>query len=148
MEQWLTRVWYENAAGAAWLQPLSWLYGAASAARRQAFRAGWLETHRVDRPVIIVGNLTVGGTGKTPLVAWLALALTARGWNVGIVSRGYGSHANGRRAVTDKSNWREVGDEPVLLQQATGCTVIVSPDRVAAARAAISAGADVIVCDD
>jgi tetraacyldisaccharide 4'-kinase len=148
MERWLTRVWYENAAGAALLQPLSWLYGAASAARRGAFRAGWLETHRVERPVIIVGNLTVGGTGKTPLVAWLAHALTAHGSRVGIVSRGYGSQADEPRVVTETSDWREVGDEPVLLQQATGCNVIVSPDRVAAARAAIAAGADVIVCDD
>src|SRR5687768_17423458 len=117
MERWLTRVWYENAAGAALLQPLSWLYGALSGARRLAFRAGWLQTHKVNRPVIIVGNLTAGGTGKTPLAAWLALALTARGRNVAIVSRGYGSQAKEPRAVTSVSDWREVGDEPVLLHQ-------------------------------
>ena len=156
MEQRLTKLWYGDAAGAAgfrplsWgLQPLSWLYSAVIGVRRSAYSRHWLATHRVGKPVIVVGNLTVGGTGKTPLVIWLARHLTGRGLKVGIVSRGYRSQAGeAPRLVSSASNWQDVGDEPLLLHRATGCITLIGRDRVAAARALVEQGVDVIVADD
>ncbi|MDB6090125.1 MAG: tetraacyldisaccharide 4-kinase [Gammaproteobacteria bacterium] len=149
MEQRLTKVWYRGTARPSLLQPLSWLYGAAVRARRGAYRHGWLRAHHVGKPVVVVGNLTVGGTGKTPLVIWLARHLTARGLKVGIVSRGYGSQSeNALRLVNERSSWREVGDEPLLLFRGTGCATMVARDRVAGARALVMAGVDVVIADD
>ena len=91
MEERLTKLWYRDDSGPSLLQPLSWLYGAIVRLRRRSFERGWRTTHRVGKPVIVVGNLTVGGTGKTPMVIWLARQLSASGLKVGIVSRGYGS---------------------------------------------------------
>jgi len=91
----------------------------------------------------------VGGTGKTPLVIWLARHLTERGLKVGIVSRGYGSQTGeAPRLVSGASNWQDVGDEPLLLHRATGCMTLIGRDRVAAARALVGQGVDVIVADD
>ena len=146
LERWVMRRWYGSGGG--WLEPLAFLYGRAIAMRERAYAAGWLKSVRVDRPVIVVGNLTVGGTGKTPLVGWIAERLAARGVSVAIVTRGYGRNATHVRAVMPDVNWREVGDEAVLLQRRSGCAVFVGADRVAAARAAISAGARVIIADD
>jgi len=96
----------------------------------------------------VVGNLTVGGTGKTPLVIWLAGELRARGLKVGIVSRGYGRRSRGPRRVRSDSPWEEVGDEPLLLSRRTGCAVAVGEDRLAAARLLVADGVDVILSDD
>jgi len=146
LERWATRMWYGGGGG--WLAPVASLYGAASALRMRAYASGWLRSVRVGRPVIVVGNLTVGGTGKTPLVAWIAARLRAAHIEVAIVMRGYGRKGAGVRAVDAGSDWREFGDEAALLHRRSGCPVIVGADRVAAARAAIAAGAQVIVCDD
>lgn len=148
MEKWLTRQWYDEGSGATFLQPLAWLYRAILCARQLMYRSGWLKSYRLERPVIVVGNITVGGTGKTPLVAWIAQLLTAQGFRVAIVSRGYGANASIPRAVTQGADWRQFGDEPVLLAHRTGCPVFVCADRVAAAREAIAAGAEVIISDD
>ena len=149
MEQRLTKLWYRDAAGPSWLQPLSWLYAAAIGLRRNAYARHWMTTYRVGKPVIVVGNITVGGTGKTPLVIWLARHLVERGLKVGIVSRGYGSQAGeSPRPVNAASNWQDVGDEPLLLYRATGCATLIGRDRVAAARALVEQGVDVIVADD
>lgn len=149
MEQRLTKLWYRADAGPSLLQPLSWLYHAAVLLRRNAFSRGWLTAHRVGRPVIVVGNLTVGGTGKTPLVIWLARQLASRGLKVGIVSRGYGSRGGEEpRLVSAESSWRDVGDEPLLLARRTGCVTIVGRNRVAAASVLVERHVDVIVADD
>ena len=148
MHQRLFKLWYEESHGAAVLQPLSWLYGGAVAARRVAYRRGWLRSQAVGKPVIVVGNLTVGGTGKTPLTIWLAQQLRLRGIEVGLVSRGYGRKQSGLRVVTSQSSWQEVGDEPLILHRRTGCMTHVSSDRVAAARSLIARGAEVILADD
>ena len=149
MEQRLTELWYRERARPSLLQPLAWLYGAAVGMRRRAYAAGWLRTHSVGKPVVVVGNLTVGGTGKTPLTIYLARALTARGLRVGIVSRGYGSrNGSGPRAVEPHSPWREVGDEPLIIARRTACPTVVGIDRVAAARSLVARGVDVIVADD
>ena len=149
MEQQLTKLWYRDDPGPSLLTPLSWLYGAAIRLRRSAYAQGWLRAHPVGKPVIVVGNLTVGGTGKTPLVIWLARHLTQRGFKVGIVSRGYGSRGGQQpRLVSEQSNWLDVGDEPLLLSRGTGCATMVGTDRVAAARALVAQHVDVIVADD
>src|ERR1700736_3581332 len=126
MEQWLTRLWYRESAGPSFLQPFSWLYGLVAWLRRHAYASGLLRTHRAGRPVIVVGNLTVGGTGKTPLVAWLAGQLSASGLRVVIVSRGFGRSKREPQVVHVESNWRDVGDEPMLLRQLTGCDTVVA----------------------
>ena len=149
MQQRLTRSWYDEQAGAApWLRGLSWIYAAVIRLRSRAYAAGWLSPERAGKPVVVVGNLTVGGTGKTPLVAWLAQRLTQLGLRVGIVSRGYGRSFDEPHLVEPDSSWREVGDEPLLLRRRTGCLTMVGRERVAAAKALVAHGVDVIVADD
>ncbi len=143
----LNRIWYDGAAGRSLLMPWSWVYGRIVAARRRAFASGRRRATRVGCPVIIVGNLSVGGTGKTPVVAWLAWQLSALGRKVGIASRGYGAAGEGG-PVDPADNWQIFGDEPVLLRRRTGVPVVVDADRVAAAQRLLELGADVIVCDD
>jgi tetraacyldisaccharide 4'-kinase len=144
----LFKLWYEEPPGVSVLQPLSWLYAAAVSVRREAFRRGWARSQGVGVPVIVVGNLTVGGTGKTPLTIWLAGQLRQRGYEVGLVSRGYGRRQRGMRLVSATSSWQEVGDEPLILHQRTGCMTLVASDRVAAAASLVARGAKVILADD
>jgi tetraacyldisaccharide 4'-kinase len=154
MQERLTRLWYgDGAESAPVLRCLSWVYAAVVRARSAAYAARWLSSQRVGKPVVVVGNLTVGGTGKTPLVAWLAQQLTRLGLRVGIVSRGYGGWPPRRsfdepHLVEPDSSWREVGDEPLLLRRRTGCLTMVGRERVAAAKALVAHGVDVIVADD
>ncbi|HEY0942686.1 MAG TPA: tetraacyldisaccharide 4'-kinase [Steroidobacter sp.] len=151
MDAFLQRVWYERRSQ--WfsllLLPLSWLFALVSGARRAAYRRGWLQSFRMTRPVLVVGNITVGGTGKTPMTIWLAEQLHARGLRVGIVLRGYGGRSTRWPCdVTNETSAEEAGDEAVLLAQRTGALIVAGPDRVAAARRAIERGAEVVVCDD
>jgi tetraacyldisaccharide 4'-kinase len=148
MEQRLTALWYREPAGFSVLAPLGWLYAGVMALRRLAYAAGVFKTHRAAKPVIVVGNLTVGGTGKTPLVAWLAQQLASTGLRVGIVSRGYGRSGAAPEQVHAESSWREVGDEPMLLESLTGCDVVVARDRFAGAQKLVALGVDVIIADD
>ncbi len=149
MQERLTRSWYDEEAGAApLLRAFSWIYGVAVQVRSKAYAARWLSSERVGRPVVVVGNLTVGGTGKTPLVVWLAQRLTHLGLRVGIVSRGYGRSFDEPHLVEPDSSWREVGDEPLLLRRRSGCITMVGRERVAAAKALVAHGVDVIIADD
>jgi tetraacyldisaccharide 4'-kinase len=147
MQQRLTGLWYAPARPSL-LQPLGWLYAGFMRARRALYGAGVLRTVRSAAPVIVIGNLTVGGTGKTPLTLWLAAALAAHGRRVGIVSRGYGRTERRAQAVTAASDWRHVGDEPLLLARRSGCATVVAQDRAAGAAVLIAQGADVVVADD
>ncbi|MBS0367240.1 MAG: tetraacyldisaccharide 4'-kinase [Proteobacteria bacterium] len=140
--------WYELPARHSPWQPAAALYAAAMHVRRGAYAGGWLRSEAAGRPVVVVGNLTVGGTGKTPLVIWLAQQLHARGLHVGIASRGHGGKTREPRAVHANSDWREVGDEPLLLARHSGARVCVARARVQAARALVRDGADVILTDD
>ena len=149
LEAGLQRLWY----GPPWLSlplwPLGWLYRAAVAARRALYRWRLLPVEHAEVPVVVVGNLTVGGTGKTPVAAWLARQLGLRGHKVGIVLRGYGGHGAGRpRIVTPASDPAEVGDEALLHARRGPCVVVVGADRVAAAKCAAEGGAEIVVCDD
>ncbi|MDE2407482.1 MAG: tetraacyldisaccharide 4'-kinase [Xanthomonadaceae bacterium] len=141
--------WFDGSPPPWWARALSWPYAAVVAVRRAAYRHGLLRKHRVGVPVIVVGNLVAGGSGKTPLVIALVQQLRAAGWTPGVASRGYG------RAQARTPRWVEAGaapaltgDEPLLIAQATAARVRVDHDRVAAARALQAAGCDIVVCDD
>jgi len=147
VQSWLNRIWYERAAPPWWLMPLSLGYGAVSGLRR--FVSTQLRrSTRLSRPVIIVGNLSVGGTGKTPLVCWLVARLGERGFKPGVVTRGYGGSSTTVRLIEPSDDPRVVGDEPVLLARRTGVPVAVGRNRPAAAQLLVGAGCDVIVSDD
>ena len=147
MQSWLERIWYGGGRGGAWLAPFAALFGALAGTRRRAYRRGWLTPQRAAHPVVVVGNLTVGGSGKTPLVIWLVNELTARGIRAGIVSRGYGGSAGTALRVTGASDPAIVGDEPVLLARRTGVPVAVANDRLAAA-ALLAGEVDLLIADD
>ena len=148
LEQRLTELWYREHPRPSLLQPLGWLYGALLEARRGAYALRWLASSRAAVPVVVVGNLTVGGTGKTPLTVWLAQQLHAAGLVVGILSRGYGRRGREPRSVRADSDWRAVGDEPVLLARRSACPTVVAADRLAGAGALAAQGAQVILADD
>ena len=147
----LARIWYSpgRTLTATLLLPLAWLFGAAAAMRRAAYRAGILRRTRLPVPVVVVGNITVGGSGKTPLVVALAEALRERGHRPGVVSRGYGRRTRDVREVRAADDARDVGDEALLLA-ATGAPTWIGADRPAAAQALLAAhpDVDVIVADD
>jgi tetraacyldisaccharide 4'-kinase len=143
----LEALWYSGARPW-WLAPFSFLYGALTSLRRFLYRIGLRDRVRLPVPVVVVGNLTVGGTGKTPLTAWLATKLAACGLRVAIVSRGYGGKASGVTRVTLHSRATEVGDEPLLLARRAQATVFVSKDRAAAGKQAVADGADIVLADD
>jgi tetraacyldisaccharide 4'-kinase len=132
------------------LWPLSALYGAAVALRRALYRSRVLATVKLPVPVVVVGNLFVGGTGKTPLTLALVEDLARAGLRPGIVCSGYGGRRRTPSAVTPASDPALVGDEPVLLARRSGCPVWTGRDRVAAARGLLGEhpGCNVVVCDD
>lgn len=146
----LSGYWYSRNPVALLLLPISWLFCALVWLRRWAYGRGWLRVVRMPVPVIVVGNLSVGGTGKTPLVGWIVEYLAGRGLRPGVVSRGYGGKApSWPQRVTADSDPDMVGDEPVLLARRTGCPLWVGPDRVAAARALLAEElCDIVVSDD
>ncbi len=141
------RGWY-GGVSRPWLAPLALVFAAATGLRRLAYRCGLLVSGHPGVPVIVVGNLAVGGTGKTPLVIWLAQQLRARGVAVGVVLRGYGGKATAPQLVTAASAPDTVCDEAVLILRRTGCPVAVGRRRIAAARLLVAAGCRVIISDD
>jgi tetraacyldisaccharide 4'-kinase len=147
---WIERHWESITPVSLLLYPVSLLFRAAVAVRRAAYHMGLLETVRLPAPVVIVGNVAIGGTGKTPLVLWLAAFLRERGRRPGIVSRGYGGSATGPAPVPPDGDPSRYGDEPVLLAQRAGCPVWTGADRAAAGQALLAAhpDCDVIVSDD
>jgi tetraacyldisaccharide 4'-kinase len=152
LEKFLIDCWYNGLYRGAVIAmlPLSWLFAAVVFLRRQAYQLGLLNRHRLAVPVIVVGNLTVGGTGKTPLVIWLVNFLKQQGYQPCVLSRGYrGKGSKWPQQVRKDSDPRSVGDEAILLAEHCQCPVGVSPDRVAAGNALLDhEQCDIIVCDD
>jgi tetraacyldisaccharide 4'-kinase len=150
MADWLQRQWYRLGIWHLVLIPLSWLFCVISALRRLAYRAHVLPSFKLPVPVIVVGNISVGGTGKTPLVVWLAKRLQAAGFKPGIISRGYGADIAEPVRVTRDSAAQDVGDEPLLIAGRTSMPVWVGQDRVATARKLLEANpeCDLIISDD
>lgn len=146
----LVDAWYQGSPWLAPLLPLAALYRKLSEKRRHQFASGARETYRAPVPVIVVGNITVGGTGKTPLVIWLAAELRRLGFRPGIISRGYGGRAPAYpyRVFAD-SLAEHAGDEPLMLARRTGCPLVVDPVRANAARCLLAHDdCDILISDD
>ncbi|HEJ9059930.1 tetraacyldisaccharide 4'-kinase [Serratia fonticola] len=146
----IERIWSGSSLVYLLLLPLSWLYGLVSGLIRLSYRCGLRKSWRAPVPVVIVGNLTAGGNGKTPMVIWLVEQLQQRGYRVGVVSRGYGGKSAVYPLVLDaQTTTRQAGDEPVLIYQRTGTPVAISPKRAEAVQALLNQGElDLIITDD
>lgn len=141
---------YQNGILNMLLRPISWLFCLLVLIRRLGYRLRFFRSYRINAPVIVIGNITVGGSGKTPLVTWLAQVLKEAGYTPGVVSRGYGGKARyWPQQVRPDSDPTVVGDEAVLLASRCGCAMAVGPDRAKAARTLLEhTDCDVIISDD
>ena len=144
------KFWSRRGAIAWLLWPASLLFGVSALFRRILYFLRILKSVHPGIPVVVVGNLTAGGSGKTPLVLWIAEFLRAKGWTPGIVSRGYKGKSDSPRAATIASEAADVGDEPIVLSRRSGCPVWVGPDRVRVAEILRRENpkVDVLVLDD
>ncbi|SNR66199.1 lipid-A-disaccharide kinase [Methylobacillus rhizosphaerae] len=133
-QRWMEHQWYHRTAWQIILRPFAWIFWLLMIVRRLAYRVGLLKSRRLPVPVIIVGNIHVGGTGKTPFVIWLVQQLRQNGWYPGVVSRGYGGSALHTQQVKQDSTPEVVGDEPVLLVQRTNVPLYIGRKRSRAAR--------------
>jgi tetraacyldisaccharide 4'-kinase len=148
VQSWLNRIWYDRAAPPWWLLPPSLAYRAVVGSRRYLYAKRLRKSTRMASPVVVVGNLSVGGTGKTPLVCWLVGRLTDLGFKPGVVTRGYGGSSRNVRLIDSSDDPKVVGDESVLLARRTGAPVAIGRDRPAASQLLLNAGCDVVVSDD
>lgn len=146
----LRQAWLARGPLARLLYPLSLLYGALFAARRLLYAWGWRSATRLPVPVVVVGNVVVGGAGKTPTTIAVVRHLLAQGWHPGVVSRGHGRPGTAVLEVDAHSDAADTGDEPLLIQRATGVPVCVAQQRAAAGLTLLKThpAVDVIVCDD
>ena len=147
----IRRAWqHKNALFYLVLLPLSWLFSVITALRRQAYKIGVLPSYALPVPVIVVGNINMGGSGKTPVVMWLVEQLKSSGYTPGVISRGYGTHHLRPVSVSHDSLALEVGDEPLLIARRTGSPVWIGRKRVDVGRALLKEhpACDVIVSDD
>ena len=148
----IRRAWKDkNALFYLVLLPLSWIFTVIAALRRQAYKIGVLPSYALPVPVIVVGNINMGGSGKTPVVLWLVEQLKSNGYTPGVISRGYGGANNMQPASVDQDSLAsQVGDEPLLIARRTGCPVWIGRKRVDVGRALLKANptCDVIVSDD
>lgn len=146
-----TPFWWASRGPLSWPQlPFAALFFVVSALRRLAWRVGLFHSQRLRAPVIVIGNVAAGGSGKTPVVIWLVQALRAQGWTPGVISRGYGGRASGPTDVRPHSDPGEVGDEPVLISRRSGAPVWIGRDRPTVGRALLACHpeVDVIISDD
>jgi tetraacyldisaccharide 4'-kinase len=149
MSQALVNAWYQGHWALVLLKPLSCLYGLISGVRRWGYQQGYLKSQQFDLPVIVVGNISVGGTGKTPLTLAIVDYLKQQGYKPAIVSRGYGGQTCYPAQVTINSSAQQVGDEPLLMFLQSQVPVVVAPKRAeAVAYIQQNQLADVVVCDD
>ena len=150
LARWAQDIWYKDPFIGVWLMPLGFLFSDVVKFRKFLYRIGLLKTQTLPVPVIVVGNITVGGTGKTPLIIYLAKFLKDSGFKPGIISRGYGGLADSwPQWVNLDSLAKDVGDEALLIAKQTSCPMAVGPLRVAAARLLLEkADCDVILSDD
>lgn len=147
LHDWVVETWYGTSGRGRWLLPLAWLFAGASRLRRGFYARGWLPVYRSPRLIVIVGNVTVGGAGKTPFVMWLGAALARRGLRVGIALRGYKSTVGAARRLTDADSASAAGDEAWMIRRRLAIPVAVGARRADAVRL-LEPDCDVIVCDD
>lgn len=143
----LQRRWYGGGSPPWWTRPLELLYRHVVASRARRFQTDPSAVVRLPVPVVVVGNITVGGTGKTPLIVALARAMAERGFVPGVVSRGYGGSEHGPYLLTGDDDPARVGDEPALIRQ-YGVPVAIGRERPEAASLLIDAGCDLVLADD
>ncbi|QQX82050.1 tetraacyldisaccharide 4'-kinase [Shewanella sp. KX20019] len=149
MQSWINKLWYQGHPLRFLLWPLSVLFGVITCLRRTLFALGIAKQTKLPVPVIIVGNITVGGSGKTPTVIYLIELLRKHGYNPGVISRGYGVDIDGVRAVLPGDTAAKVGDEPAMLVARTAVPMVVGAKRVDAANALLeNFNVDVIISDD
>ncbi len=148
MSRSLLRIWYEDHPAPWWLRALVPVYRGLRALHLAPWRLGWRQPVRLPLAVLVVGNLTVGGSGKTPLVIALVEALRERGFRPGVVSRGHGGSAPGPLLVDAGSTPATVGDEPCLIRRRTGAPVAIGRDRPRAAALLPAQGVDLVIADD
>lgn len=146
----LLAAWYRGHPALTLLRPLELLYRRVAAAKRAAYLDGRRQAYRAPVPVIVVGNITVGGTGKTPMILWLIEHCRARGLKVGVVSRGYGAKPPSLPwRVRPEHSAAQAGDEPLMIVQRCGVPLMIDPDRPRAVQALLGEEAlDLILCDD
>ena len=144
----IERIWYDGAAVPIWLGALVPVYKILRALHLAPYHYGWSKPTRLPVPVIVVGNLTAGGSGKTPLVIALVEALRVRGFKPGVISRGYGGTQREPLLLDDVPMPERVGDEPCLIRKRTGAPVAVGRDRARAAALLLERGVDVVIADD
>lgn len=150
LSRWLVDIWYKDPFIGVFLMPLGFFFSDFVRFRKFLYHIGALKKHSLPVPVIIVGNISVGGTGKTPLLIWLARLLKSEGFKPGIISRGYGGQAKAMPQWVDaNSTADQVGDEAILIAKQTGCPMAVSPVRIEAAKLLLEQTAcNVILADD
>lgn len=151
IETTITRAWQRQAAWLWLLLPISWLYGLITLLRRQAYKAGLLSSYRAPIPVMVIGNISVGGSGKTPLIIALVNYLQKKGIKVGVISRGYGGDTSQMPALVSATSLPHVvGDEPCLIAHMTGAAMAVCPNRQQAIATLLNAAPDLqlIIADD
>ncbi|MCP1603489.1 tetraacyldisaccharide 4'-kinase [Pseudomonas citronellolis] len=146
----LLQAWYQGHPALGLLRPLEALYRRIALRKRADYLEGRRQAYRAPVPVIVVGNVTVGGTGKTPMILWLIDHCRARGLKVGVVSRGYGAKPPSLPwRVRAEQNAAQAGDEPLMIVQRSGAPLVIDPDRPAAVRALLAEEpVDLILCDD
>ena len=146
----LVSAWYRGSWWLVFLRPLEFFFRSVAAVRRSLYALGMKNVWRSPRPLVVVGNITVGGTGKTPVVIALVEALQATGMKPGVVSRGYGATRGVfPHTVNQHSSSADCGDEPLLIYHRTGCPCVVSPVRVSAVRHLLEKfDIDIVLCDD
>ncbi|MCL1068305.1 tetraacyldisaccharide 4'-kinase [Shewanella olleyana] len=149
MQSLVNKIWYQGHPAKWLLLPLSWLFGLISYLRRVGFKLGLSQAETLPVPVVIVGNITAGGSGKTPTVIYLINLLRQQGYNPGVISRGYGVNIDGVKAVIATDKATEVGDEPAMIVARTQVPMVVGAKRIDAAKSLLSEfDVDVIISDD
>lgn len=148
LERWLLARWYGGRRPGLFLRLLASIFGWLLAARAYARKQGWWRAEELPVPVIVIGNFTAGGTGKTPLCIALVEHFLECGWKPGVLSRGHGRQSRLPLRVQDTTPASDCGDEPLLVFRRTGVPVQVDRDRVRAARALVSAGCNLLLADD
>ncbi len=149
LSKYLESIWYGAVPMPIWLRLAETVYVFAMNVRRSLYRSGWKKSQRIEKTVIVIGNITAGGTGKTPLCIWLTRELERRGWRPGIVTRGYGAIERGPVLVDPNGNAKQFGDEAILLARATRVPVAIAQARVAGAKMlAEREDVDIVLTDD
>src|SRR5262245_24579460 len=147
LHDWLVTTWYGGTGRGRWLLPLAWLFAGLATLRRSLYAHGLFARYRSQRLIVVVGNLTVGGAGKTPFVIWLAGELARRGLAVGVAMRGYKRSRGPARRLTSVDSASDAGDEALMIRRRLSVPVAVAARRADAVRL-LEDDCNVIVCDD